>query len=80
MNIDVGNMELDEQGELISSPIIELIGRCKPEEGHDHERHAAEVQAGYSDGQPGRILKDGTWREPNKTVAVSKKLAGGGPL
>lgn len=58
--VDISNLEMSESGELYVSPIISIEGRVTPEEyGHDHERHAVEVQDGMTDGVEGSLTPDG---------------------
>jgi hypothetical protein len=44
-------------------PGIEIYGRNKKEEEHDHDRHRWGVVKGLADGQPGYVREDGTYRE-----------------
>lgn len=44
-------------------PGIEIIGRNKNEQEHDHDRHKWGVVKGLADGQPGYVREDGTYRE-----------------
>lgn len=54
--VDISNMEVADDGELYHSPVIQIEGRIENETyGHDHERHAFEVQRGYEDGVEGAI-------------------------
>jgi hypothetical protein len=44
-------------------PGIEIIGRNKNEQEHDHDRHKWGVVNGLADGQKGYVREDGTYRE-----------------
>jgi hypothetical protein len=44
-------------------PGIEIIGRNKNEQEHDHDRHKWGVVKGLADGQAGYVREDGTYRE-----------------
>lgn len=68
VQIDVSTIDLAADNSIIHTPTIELIDRVKPEEFHDHERHAAEVQAGLADGIVGGIDQHGNMTEPNKLM------------
>jgi hypothetical protein len=54
-------------------PGIEIIGRNKVEQEHDHDRHKWGVVKGLADGQPGYVREDGTYREdPLKKIILPK--------
>jgi hypothetical protein len=44
-------------------PGIEIIGRNKTEQEHDHDRHKYGVVNGLADGVKGYVREDGTYRE-----------------
>ena len=44
-------------------PGIEIIGRNKAEQEHDHDRHKWGVVKGLADGQKGYVREDGSLRE-----------------
>lgn len=64
--VDVANQVMADDGKMYASPIIEIVRRVVEEEGHDFERHAAEVKAGFEDGVPGVIKEDGRLVDPTK--------------
>jgi len=67
VQIDLGNYAMAENGDLVCSPVINVLRRTAQLE-FDHERQAREIQWGYADGRPGRITEDGSWKEPKKNL------------
>jgi hypothetical protein len=67
VRIDLGNYAMAENGDLVCSPVIDVISRTSDHE-FDHERMKREMQWGYYDGKPGVITEDGTWRDPKKLM------------
>ena len=57
----------DARGDMIMSPVINPVSRTVDEQ-FDFDRAKRETQLGYLDGVPGRIMEDGTWREPKKNL------------
>ena len=58
VSVDVNNLEMMDDGTIVTSPQIVIEGRFddKP---HDYERHSFEVQSGELDGVAGVITEKG---------------------
>lgn len=62
--VDISNLEVNEQGEVFISPIISIEERIVPEIfGHDHEKHAVQIQDGLADGIAGTVTPDGKLKQ-----------------
>lgn len=62
--VDISNLEVTDRNEVIYSPIISIEGRVTPEVfGHDHEKHAVQIQDGLYDGKAGTVTPDGKLKE-----------------
>lgn len=58
--VDVSGLDVADDGTLVRTPTISIESRVVPEVfGHDHERHAVEIQEGFADGVPGALTPDG---------------------
>lgn len=68
VSIDIGNKELMDDGTLVTSPVVSVIGRVEAEKEHDHERHAFEVQSGAYDGREGVMGKDGKLKDSKRKI------------
>lgn len=70
--IDTSNFEVGDDGQTYRSPIISIESRVNAEdaEGHDHERHSAEVQSGFLDGKVGTLKADGTLGEAGSKLML----------
>jgi hypothetical protein len=67
VEVDVSNMEQANNGDLVPSPIINILDRIEKQD-FDFERAQFETRQGYADGRPGVITEDGRWREPDKKM------------
>lgn len=65
--LEPANVEEDDEGNIILSPIVSVTGRVEDEQ-FDFDRAQAETQAGLLDGVEGRILENGEWREPKRLL------------
>lgn len=69
VEVDIANMEFVGD-QYLASPVIYIVGRVKNEKGHDHEKHAHEVQSGLQDGKAYGVDEHGRVVEPKKTFTV----------
>ncbi len=69
VEIDLANMEFV-GSEYVVSPVITVIDRIKKEKGHDHEKHAGEVQMGLQDGRAFGLNEQGKAVETKKIFKV----------
>lgn len=67
VEVDVSNMEQANNGDLVLSPIINILDRVEKQD-FDFERAQFEHKQGYFDGKPGVITEDGRWKEPDKKM------------
>lgn len=67
VQVDVMNMVQAANGDLVSSPIINIVGRTAKEE-FDFDRAKFETRQGFYDGRPGVITESGQWKEPDKKL------------
>lgn len=67
--VDIGMEYIqDARGDMVMSPVISMMSRVGGDQGIDFERMSRETQWGYLDGVVGKIMPDGTWRDPDKLL------------
>lgn len=68
--VSFDRLGLGGDGNYYRAPEVTVVDRIKVESGHDHERHAWEVQTGLLDGRTGVLGPDGKLKDPSRKLII----------